>query len=180
MENSIALTPEPTAKCDACYTDVLNDDAFCANCGYPVKGTEFEQKTFVANQQVLHIDMAEYNDKIKKAGNSLYYLSGIFLLNALFVFFTNKDSEDVLGVTLPIIILSILFLGLGGYSRKKPLACIICGLSLYVIVQVLNLIVDPVSLFRGIIFKVIIIGYLIKGIKSALELENFKKENNIA
>ena len=85
-----------------------------------------------------------------------------------------------MGLTLPILILAILFLCLGGYSRKKPLACIICGLSLYVIVQILFLIADPLSLLRGIIFKIVIIGYLIKGIQSALELENFKKENNIA
>jgi hypothetical protein len=86
----------------------------------------------------------------------------------------------VLAYVLPNLILAILFLALAGYSRKKPLVCLVCGLCLYVIVQVLMLIDDPARIAYGIIFKIAIIGYMINGIKSAIEIEKIKKENNIA
>lgn len=180
MENSIAITGEATEKCAACYTNVIADDVYCANCGYPLKGSEFDQRSFIAGREATSLDLADYNKKIRSAGNSLYYLAGVFLLSAIVIFFTNQDAPEVLGNTLPVLILAILFVALGGYTSKKPLACIICGLSLYIIVQVLAIIGDPTIAFRGIIFKIVIIGYLIKGIKTALDLERFKKENNIA
>ncbi|WP_143014033.1 hypothetical protein [Mucilaginibacter pineti] len=124
--------------------------------------------------------MNEFNKTLKSATMSLYYLAGIFVISGLISFFMNKDNADVLAIVLPNFILAILFLVLGSFSRKKTLACLVSGLSLYIIVQVLNAIADPVSIGRGIIMKIIIIGYLINGIKSAINIEKIKKENNIA
>jgi hypothetical protein len=95
-------------------------------------------------------------------------------------FFLSKDNPDVLAIVIPIFILAVLFLILGAYSAKKPLACLISGLSLYVIVQILLAIDDPVNIVKGIIFKIAIIGYLIKGIKSAIDIEKIKKDNHLA
>jgi len=49
-----------------------------------------------------------------------------------------------------------------------------------VIVQVLIFINDPEVIDTGIIIKIVIIGFLVKGIKSAVEVERIKNENNIA
>jgi hypothetical protein len=77
------------------------------------------------------------------------------------------------------LILAFVFLALGGYAHKKPLACIVSGLCLYVIVIILNAIADPATIARGALVKILIIGYLVKGIKSAIEIEKIKKEHNI-
>ncbi|MBK0381124.1 hypothetical protein [Mucilaginibacter segetis] len=178
MENII---PAEAAieKCDACFTDVVADDVYCTNCGYPLKGSDFEQRSFIANRDVIDIDMNDFNNKIKSARNSLYYLAGVFMFVGVINFFIKKDDPDILAYVLVYVILAALFLALGGYSQKKPLACIVSGLCLYTIVQVLAIIDNPANLVSGIIVKIVIIGYMIKGIKSALELERFKKENNI-
>jgi hypothetical protein len=178
MDDSIAV-PLST-KCDACYHEVVNDDVFCANCGYPLKGTALEQRQFIGLREVKDIDLSFANKEIRKAGYTLFYISGLFALGGIIVFFTNKDNEGVTGMVVPIFILSILFLLLGEYSKKKPLACIISGICLYAIVQVLEMIGDPASIARGFIGKIIIIGFLIKGVKSAMAAEKIKKENNIA
>jgi hypothetical protein len=180
MEDSVSLTAEHAEKCAACYTNVLAADVFCTNCGYPLQGSEQEQRNFIANQEVVNLDYADFNKQIKNAGNSLYYLAGIFLLSTIVNFFISKDDPEVLYNVIPLVVLSALFLILGGYSRKKPLACIVSGLALYIIVQVLLAIDNPVNIFGGIIIKIIIIGYMIRGIKSALEMERFKKEHNIS
>jgi len=83
-------------------------------------------------------------------------------------------------MVIPNLVLAVVFLALGGYTHKKPLACIISGLSLYIIVLILFFIDNPASLAYGVIVKIVIIGYMIKGIKSAIEIEKIKKEHNIA
>jgi len=78
-------------------------------------------------------------------------------------------------MVIPNLVLAVVFLALGGYTHKKPLACIISGLSLYIIVLILFFIDNPASLAYGVIVKIVIIG-----IKSAIEIEKIKKEHNIA
>ncbi|MBD1384948.1 hypothetical protein IDJ75_06635 [Mucilaginibacter rigui] len=178
MDDSLTIA-QPKERCASCFNEVINDDVFCTSCGYPIKGTEQEQRIFLSHIEANNIDYKDYNDKVKRAGNSLYYLAGFSLLGGIISFFLKQDDPNVLAYTLPSIILAVLFLALGSYSRKKPLACIVSGLVLYLIVQILLIIDNPVNIASGIIVKIIIIGYLINGIKSALELEKFKKEHNI-
>ena len=178
MDDSLTIA-QPKEKCASCFNEIVNDDVFCANCGYPIKGSEDEQRKFIGETEVTGIYYKEYNDKVKRAGNSLYYLAAFALLGAIISFFMRQDDPNVLAYTLPSLILAVLFLALGGYSRKKPLACIVSGLVLYIIVQVLLIIDNPVNIASGIIIKIVIIGYMINGIKSALELEKFKKEHNL-
>jgi hypothetical protein len=179
MEDSTALSPPLAERCYYCSTEVVNDDVFCTNCGYPLKGSELDQKTFVARKNNVSIDLVAFDKRLKNAANSLYYLAGAFVVFGFIYFFLKMNDPDVLAYVLPNFILAIVFLVLGAYSMKKPLACIVSGLSLYVIVLILNAAANPASIFGGIIWKVIIIGYLIKGIKSAIEIEKIKKENNL-
>jgi len=180
MENSIPITLHPDECCAACDTAVLNDDIYCNNCGYPLKGSEQEQKSFILKREWAGIDIASFSKRLKSAANKLYYLAGVFVLYGIIVFFLKKDEEDVLAYVLPNLILAVMFFALGGYSMKKPLACMVSGLCLYAIVLILNFIANPAKIASGIIFKIVIIGYLIKGIKSAIEIEKIKKEHNIA
>jgi hypothetical protein len=39
---------------------------------------------------------------------------------------------------------------------------------------------DPVNIVKGIILKVIVIIYLVKGLQSAIEAEKIKKEHNLS
>lgn len=180
METPALTSAQPTERCSICYKDVATDDAFCQNCGYPLQGSEQEQKNFRLQHDFKSIDVNMYNEKVRKAGNSLYWLAGIFVVSGLVFYFTNQEAEGAIAALVIYLILAMLFLGLGGYSRKKPLACIVSGLALYAILVILNAIADPVSIVRGIIFKIAIIGLLINGLKSALEVEKLKKEGGLS
>jgi hypothetical protein len=169
-----------SSLCNSCFTKIDQDDQFCNNCGYPLKGTEEEKRTFQSTRTVNEIDIADYNKKLTNAANTLYYLGGIFVIYALVQFFVKKDDEDVLAYVLPNIVLAIVFVVLGGYTKKKPLACLISGFSLYIIVQVLNAVTEPSTVIKGIIVKIIVIGFLVRGIKSAIEVDRIKKESNLA
>jgi hypothetical protein len=176
------LQPIPPAveRCEACFTTISDDDIYCANCGYPLKGTALEQKTFIFKQNKVDFDLIAFKKRINKAGSTLFYLSGFFILAGIYNFLSKKDDPDVLALVIPNLILGILFLLLGEYSKKKMLACFISGLCLFIIIEILLFVADPNFDLAYDVFVVVILVYLIRGIKSAIEIEKIKKENNIA
>jgi len=179
MEELYPVAGPAIEKCASCNTSVSNSDVYCGDCGYPLKGNEQEQQNFLYKRDVADIDMAHFNKQLKNAANSLYYLAGVFVLTGIIFYFIKNDDPDAFVILLENLVLAFVFLALGGYARKKPLACIVSGLCLYAIVIILNVITNPATLFYGILVKIAIIGYLIKGIKSAIEIERLKKEYHL-
>jgi hypothetical protein len=165
--------------CEACYIKVHPNDQFCNNCGYPLKGSAEQQDAFKSKQVVDTVNMRDYQKKLANASNTLYFLSALFILVAGILFFKHEEDEAVLAYVLPSIILGVTFLLLATYTKKKPLACLICGFSLYIIVQALGAISDPATIASGIILKIIVVVFLINGIKSAVEVDRMRKENNL-
>jgi hypothetical protein len=64
-------------------------------------------------------------------------------------------------------------------SKKKPFAALLTALILYVTVIILGAFVQPTSLFSGIVIKVLVIAYLVKGTKGAYEAEDLKRKLKI-
>jgi len=179
MEDSLSIPANESVFCKSCYEKVNEADAFCDSCGYPLKGTETEQQNFITHRSVKELDLADYNNQIKKAGTALYWIAGILVFGGVLFYFTNSEDEDKLTLLIVNLVIAMIFVALGGWSQKKPLAAIISGASLYGIMVILNAIDNPLTIVRGIIFKIAVIAALIKGIKSALEAEKVKKELNI-
>jgi len=170
---------ETTAVCGHCAEKINETDFFCQACGFPVKGSDAEKKIFAYRQGFKkaddNADLNMLQKKIKTAGTTLYVLSGIFFLYVIALFFINKTSGNI-ATPVTYIVISFIFLLLGFGASKKPVASIISGLVLYILLLAQATIVNPASLLNGAFFKVIIIGYLIKGLRSALEAEKIKNQ----
>jgi hypothetical protein len=179
MEEITSVTTPALTLCNACYKHVNEADAFCDNCGYPLKGTEKEQDYFIAVRNAKEIDLDAANKAIKRAGNTLYWIAGATVLMGVIFYFTIHDEASKIDLLIVNLILAGIYVGLGAWSRKKPLAAIISGFALYLIVFLLNAITNPTTIASGIIVKILFIGYFIKGIKSAIDAEKIKKELNI-
>ena len=180
MDNTIATTPQ-TIACKACDIDVTADDAFCNACGYPLQGTEQEQKDFMAEKINREFDIAEHQQLMEKGGNSLYWVAGAFGLGVLLTAGTkSKDDPDFAAILIVGLILCGIFVFLGSWSKRKPFAAMVSGISLYAIVIILNLIADPATIFSGIILKIFIIAYLIKGIRAAINHDKMIKEGHLS
>jgi hypothetical protein len=165
--------------CACCATTYQLDDSFCNTCGYPFKGNKDEQDAYIANRAVKEIDLVDLNKKVTTATNSLYWIGGLLAFWTLISFFIMQDNPDFFGAAITNVILVVAFFAFAIWSKTKPTAALISGLSLYVILIILNAVEDPATLAQGIIFKVFIIGYLIKGIMAVIEVEKIKKELNI-
>jgi hypothetical protein len=66
-------------------------------------------------------------------------------------------------------ILAVLMGVLWLWARRAPLPAIACALALYLVVQVVSAVLDPSSIVKGIIIKLVAFGALYKGLKAALD-----------
>ena len=175
MEIQPALQPFASAECEYCKTQVNDVDAFCQQCGFPVQGTEEERNQFHYRIGYKQIQLNEKHDGIRKGRNSLYWVAGVFTVYSIVFYFMNESSQEMPAVVTTNLVLAAIFLLLGLWSVHKPVAALVSGLSLYVAVQLLNFIVEPVTLFQGVIMKVFIIIYLVRALQSAFEAKKITR-----
>jgi hypothetical protein len=177
MENTL---PESAHAifCRACSAKVVAEDTFCTNCGYPLHGTDQEQRNFISLRDAKIIDFSEASRKIRRASITLYVIGGLTVVGGLAMYVIANDPIVKNTLLLTNLVLGAIYVGLGFWCTRKPMAAIVSGLSLYVLTFILNAITNPLTIVSGIIFKIIIIGLFIAGIKSAIEAEKLKKELN--
>ncbi len=175
------LTPitEETIYCKSCTAPATANDQFCASCGYPLKGTADEQKTFLMDKSYKELNLDEAKKQVKKASYALYYIAGATLLGGLIVYGMNRDGLQNGTILMVNAIIAGIFAAIGFWCTRKPLAAIITGASFYALIFILNAVSNPLTILSGIIFKIFIVGCFIRGIKAALEAEKLKKELNI-
>lgn len=167
------------AFCPSCKEPVGPGDAFCQSCGYPLKGSEDEQRSFSTDRLIKEDKLEEMEKKVRSASNTMYILAGLFVLFGI-VYFGMADESDNRGVVLLInFIVAGIYVGLGYWSRLQPLPAILAGLILYTVVTILNAMSDPNMIWRGILVKILVFVFLIKGLTSAYQAQRIKKELNI-
>ena len=164
----IVGAPAETIQCKHCRKTVPESNAFCEHCGFPQQGTEAEKAKSHAERIISHSKSKEAPRLIRKARNTLFIIAGITLLFGAYYYI----SLDDLATFISMAILAVVYLMLGFWSQKKPLIALVLGLLVYLTTVVINGIVAPETIFKGIILKAIIIVFLIKGINSALHLRN--------
>jgi hypothetical protein len=68
------------------------------------------------------------------------------------------------------LIVAAIMLVLSLWARRSPLPAVLIATATYAVVQVAAAITDPATIGQGLLMKVIIIAFLVKGIKAALAL----------
>jgi hypothetical protein len=74
-----------------------------------------------------------------------------------------------------LMLISCVFVGLALWSRKKPYTAIVIAFAIYLGLIVLYAIYNPGTIMQMIIFKIIIIVYLAKGINDAREWQRLSR-----
>jgi hypothetical protein len=76
-------------------------------------------------------------------------------------------SMDDVSILITNVVLSIIYLVLAFWSSQKPLMALLLGLLLYLTTIIISAVVDPTTIIKGFLWKILIIAYLGKGIYSA-------------
>lgn len=157
-------------KCTHCEIPITETTAFCPECGYPEKGNEQDVAKFYARRVMAKNKNIDAEEKINSARNTLFVMAGVVMLYGFYHFFVNADSATLIVN----FIVCCIYILLGFWTKEKPMIALLLGLLLYVTMIIISGILEPISLVKGILWKIIIIGYLGKGIYSA---SSIKKEN---
>ena len=179
MEESSAKVARGLS-CPACRKDVEPDDAFCNNCGYPRKGSEQERRVFLLKRKTKNKKLDAANKGIRQATNTLFIVGGLNILFSWGVYAWGLAgryqgdrprliSDQILGV---------IFVALGFWYIKRPLAAILAGASWYLLLQIFYLITSPGAFLRIIVYRLFVMGYLIVGLRSVIKADRLKKKLN--
>jgi len=171
-QNKIVITD--LSVCYHCKKPNLQETAvYCDNCGFPQRGTELEQRKFIAKFNADKRFQDQLQHSINKARNILYILAG---LNALFGIVLGVLMKFDIPTLIVCIVSALIYLGLGIWSRSKPFPAIVTGLIFYITLIIISAIVDPATIIQGIIWKVLIISGFYYGYKGAKEAEEIKEQ----
>lgn len=176
-------------RCPACNGEIQLLDEYCAKCGHAlgtparflnlgsVKGATNAIRFLAAifaifgvvvflfmrgTTQAAMDNLAQFDDEtVLEPIDGVTYTAGELRKRVVW------EHRGVLVINL---LLSAIMLVLAWWSRRKPLAAILIAAAIFAAVQVIGAIVDPATLVQGVIFKIIIVVILVKGIKGALSM----------
>jgi hypothetical protein len=138
----------------------------CENYVEDPKEIMIEERKKTAQKQ-------EKKGNLNKARIALFIIGGLYVLVGFLEGFVIAGHDIIFGIVDWVV--AGIFVGLGVWSYKEPSKALITGLIVYLAIMVLLAIVEPLSIFKGIIWKVLIIYYLVHGIKTAHEDEKKNK-----
>lgn len=120
----------------------------------------------------------QYDKSIRHARTALFVVAGVQALVGTYYAYQSPDSTTAI-VTLVITLgIAVVFLLLGFYSKKKPYTAILSGLIVYGALLLMDMVVDPTSILKGILIKGVIIFYLAKSLSDAKEAQEGMKHLN--
>ena len=160
-------------QCKNCKTEATDDIAICAVCNYPIKGNEKEQASFIAKQIIQKSDVTESVERLKKSRMILFAI-GAFYLIVPFTPLMNTNSSFALIFS---IVLGLIFIGFAFYTYKKPLIAIGVPLGLTALYYLTLLLINPMYLWTGILWKMIVLMGLGYGFFSVRKSNKILKEN---
>lgn len=118
-----------------------------------------------------------YDKHIRQARNAIFAAAVILLLSVIITISTIPEGYGYLWLDIIIWGSFILgFVALGFWTKKKPYTAIICALVLYGLYIILNGVLDPATLYKGLLVKIIIVVLLVKGINDAKDVQQIRNQ----
>lgn len=160
-------------KCPNCKETVSQIEIHCENCNFPLAGTAKEKSIFIGQHIARKSQIGDAKEAKAKAQRILYIVGGLQLFNAILTQINGYAFSD----TLFYVILGVMLIVFGYFSGKKPLLFLTMGLALIVGYYTFLYVISPEFLFRGILWKIVIIAFLVYGIWNAMEEIELKKKH---
>lgn len=178
LKSNPSFSEVPTDRpdnCENCLSPIPEKAGkFCSKCGFPALGSDREKENFRISLKRKKEILAEAEKKIRNVKILLYVLAGLNLAVGLVVSALSADMGILF--FLEYFIAAAVFTACAIWVNKNPIAGVIAAFSFYMLLQIAAAIVDPSTIFQGIIVKVIFIGMFIKGIRSAYDYKEYAEK----
>ncbi|MBO9567161.1 MAG: hypothetical protein J7621_30590 [Niastella sp.] len=141
-----------------------------------------KQPDSAPQQENLLEDMYDYNsmegyDKpVRNARIMLFVIAGIQLIPLLLM---PEMEELAKWITIGIyVFIAAVFAALALWTKRKPYTAIIVALSFYTGIILLSAVLEPASIFQGLILKIIVFVLLINGLRNGREVQEWLDTKN--
>ena len=157
--------------CRTCKTNYEILPQICLKCGFPFAGTEKEKITFSVQQTMKKGHIAESKKHIKTARIILWVIGGLYFVSTLF------HSSLERGAMIDAVITGLIFIGFGFYTYKDPFISILIPLILLLTIYTTQAIIDPSTIFQGLLWKIIYLSLLTYALVSVIKTKKLMKES---
>ena len=137
----------------------------------PVNNPPKEESIF----EVSNFDLKKYQRHVSNARTALFVLAGRKGIIRRIICHLSTQANYLTDIWIEVLIVGGTFLVLAMVAEKNPYNALVAALVIYLLYIVIYFVLEPSTLFRGIIVKILVISYLIKGIINAGEIKNIKK-----
>lgn len=121
--------------------------------------------------QLLDFEIQAYEDGVRKARNTLFLIAGLVVASEFISAYASHIDFNGLFIGIVLVEAGI-FVGLAFLTKTKPYLAILIGLIAFILLWGLAILNAGLKgAFGGIIFKIVIITYLIKALTAAKSLE---------
>lgn len=154
-----------TESCLRCKAPMQLGETFCSACGAN-RDVELEAEAFAgpalrsARNWILAIGI-------------LYMVSAVLILGIAGVDFGSELGMQILGTNAALLVIHI---GLFFWAKKAPFAAAVVALCLFITVHLINAIIDPTSIYQGIIIKILFLVVLIKAVSAGQQANRIRAQ----
>ncbi len=162
---SLAPDPPTTRPCSACRAPIPSPERYCGACGYDTYKDD-------------HIE-AFLEPKLRQARGWILAVGIIYVVSALIQVTLMNEGLPRDAVTLQLVLngaLCLVHLGLWWWARTAPFAAALVALVLFLTLQLVEAALDPSSLGRGIIIKVLFLIALVSAVRAGVEAQRLRRE----
>ena len=132
-----------------------------------------QEESIFSEEDLLNSD--QYDKHVRQARNTIFVIAGIQFISGIVIAATGDQSLIWYNFGFSTFV-ALIFLAIGFWAKSKPYYAIITALVLFGLIQVVNFIAEPMSILRGVLFKIFILIYLVKGLRDAREAQYLKEE----
>lgn len=170
--------------CAVCVNKSFNPSSGIV-CGITNEPPAFENhcSDYVENEQAVKMQTLQKqqtkndnNKTINQGRYALFIVGALYILIGIYEGFL-ADGHDIIYAIIDWVA-ALVFVGFGLLSYKKASLSLLLGLIFYILIVVLIGLVDVSTIFKGIIWKILIISALVKSYMMAKEQEKLTKQVN--
>ena len=147
-------------ECPKCHTHNHGSAHFCESCGESL-------------ELLREADDAIEETYLKDARKAVWALGFVAAVQLVAVFIYGMEDWALWSIF-------GFFVALAIWAFKAPLLASALGLGGFVILHVLEAVVDPHSIYKGVLMKIVIVSVLIGAIKAGLKLRAHRIERGAA
>jgi hypothetical protein len=146
--------------CPKCQTRNHGTASFCEACGKSL-------------ERLREADDAIENMLLSEARKGAWALGFVAVIQLVAVLIYGADNWALWAI-------AGFFAALAVWALKAPLVASIVGMAGFILLHAAEAFVDPTSIYKGILMKIVVVAVLVGAIRSALKHREFRLERGTA